>query len=244
MEPISTAEQARRIAGAEAISGTGPHRGRMLYDWVREHRPTNLLELGFAHGYAALHIGAALEANGAGHLTSVDDRSAHERRPAAADLVREAGLDARVDLVFEETSYTWFLHRTLREQLADGAIVPRYDFCFVDGAHTWNVDGFAFFLVDALLVPGGTILFDDLKWRPRDSPDPGDRRVDGVTEIWELLVSTHPAYGELVTDGDWGWATKTSAPPRVRTVTRRDVLGSVKDVVRQVRTMTEVRRGR
>jgi predicted O-methyltransferase YrrM len=243
MAAITTAKEAREIGG-EAISGTGPARGEMLFDWVREHRPAQVLELGFAHGYAAVHIGAALEANGEGQLISVDNVSAHERRPPAATLVEQADLGHRIELVYEPTSYTWFLHRQLREQLRDGVIEPRYDFCFLDGAHTWNVDGFAFTLVDLLLRPGGTILFDDLRWRPGDDADPEDRAVDGMAEVWDLLVATHPRYGELVTDGDWGWATKSAEDVEVRTIVRRDGLGAVKDLAKQARSKVNARFGR
>lgn len=237
---IKTAKEARTVGG-EAISGTGPSRGALLYDWVRENRPTDVLELGLAHGYAAIHIGAALEANGVGKLTSVDNESAHDRRPTAASLIERAGLAHRIDTVYEPTSYTWFLHRQLRKQLRDGVIEPLYDFCFLDGAHTWNVDGFAFGLVDLLLRPGGTILFDDLRWRPGEEADPEDREVDGVAEVWDLLVATHPRYGELVTDGDWGWATKSASDVTVRTVVRRDGFGAAKDLLRQARTKVQAR---
>ncbi len=68
-------------------------------------------------------------------------------------------------VVHEETSYTWFLHDTLRAQLkADGEVEPKYDFVYIDGAHTWDVDALAFALADRLLVAGGWILFDDLDW--------------------------------------------------------------------------------
>ena len=36
----------------------------------------------------------------------------------------------------------------MRERLCDGAIEPIYDFCFLDGAHSWEVDGFALLLVE------------------------------------------------------------------------------------------------
>lgn len=243
MPAITTAEQARAVVG-DAMSGTSPHRAELLFDWVREHRPTQVLELGFAHGFSTVHLAAALEANGAGQLTCVDNLSAHERVPTAAALVAEAGLEQRVELVYETASYTWFLHRKLREQLRDGAIEPLYDFCFLDGAHTWNIDGFAFQLVDLLLKPGGTILFDDLQWRPGDGAAPEDRAVDGVQEVWDLLVSTHPRYDELVTDGDWGWARKASGDVAVRTVVKRDGLGAAKDAARELRSYARQRLGR
>jgi hypothetical protein len=41
---------------------------------------------------------------------------------------------------------------------------PIYDFCYIDGGHSWDVSGFGFFLVEKLVRPGGWLLFDDLDW--------------------------------------------------------------------------------
>lgn len=203
----------------------------MLYEWIRTHRPTNCLELGFAYGVSTVYIAAALEDNGHGRLTSVDNLTAHDRVPTASDLVRRAGLEHRVDLVYETTSYNWFLHRTLRQRSKDGAIEPIWDFCFLDGGHTWLDDGLSFHLVDRLLRPGGWILFDDLTWKPDherfpDVPDE-ERQLAQVGEVFELLAATHPHYDRIETDGEWGWAHKSESPnPAIRTVVKRDMLGA------------------
>jgi predicted O-methyltransferase YrrM len=220
--------------------GTSPERGRQLHDWVREHRPDACLELGFAHGVSTVYIATALEGNGAGRLTSVDNLSARERDPSAQELLRRAGVEHRVELVYEPSGYNWFLRRMLREREADGSIEPLYDFCFLDGAHTWVDDGLAFLLVDRLLRPGGWILFDDLAWkldeRWGDVPDE-ERRVPQVREVFELLVATHPGYDRLESDGDWGWAHKSEhTAPAVRTVVKRDVLGATLEGFRLLRS--------
>jgi hypothetical protein len=113
----------------------------------------------------------------------------------------------------------------LREQLSpDSTIDPCLDFVFIDGSHTWEVDGFAFLLVDKLLKPGGWILFDDLYWRPHhehglDLPEE-QRSMAQVHEVWELLALTHPLYDEMRTNGSWGWAHKATTPcPQTRMVT-------------------------
>lgn len=235
--PISTFDEARAIVG-DTGGGTSPERGRQLFDWVREHKPTDCLELGFAHGVSTVYMATALQANGQGSLTAVDNRSALDREPSAADLLGRGSLDGRVELVYESTSYNWFLHRRLREQLADGAIRPVYDFCFLDGAHTWVDDGFAFFLVDKLLRPGGWILFDDLPWKLDERWDvpPAERDVAQVQEVFDLLAVTHPQYDRIETDGDWGWARKSeAASPAVRTVVKRDILGAAMEGARLVR---------
>ncbi len=219
--------------------GTSPGRGEELYEWVRRNRPVDCLELGFAYGVSTLYIAGALESIGQGKLTSVDREVVRDFEPSAAAMVERASLSARVELVHEASSYNWFLHRKLREQTRDGVAVPCYDFVFLDGAHTWEDDALAFLLVDKLLRPGGWILFDDLDWKLDERwPDvPAEQRnLCQVREIFDLLVATHPAYRELRSDGNWGWARKAEATdPPIRTVRERDVYGAFRDVVKIVR---------
>jgi predicted O-methyltransferase YrrM len=238
MPPIATIDEARALAG-ETGGGTGPFRGSELYDFIRREHPVECLELGFAHGVSTVYVAAGLEANGTGHLTSVDLSVARERDPSAEQLLERAGLSSRVTLVFEPTSYNWFLHRRIREQIGDGGVCEPYlDFCFVDGAHRWVDDGLAFFLVDKLLKPGGWLLFDDLTWKVEalDVPE-SERSLAQVREVFDLLVAGHPSYDHLETDGEWGWARKASTPaPQVRTVVQRDLLSGLRQVARAVRS--------
>jgi predicted O-methyltransferase YrrM len=219
--------------------GTGAFRGRELYEFIRRERPSDCLELGFAHGVSTVYLAGALEANGAGHLTSVDLEAARERDPSAAATVERAGLGRRVTLVYEPVSYNWYLHRLIREQTrAPGVCEPCFDFCFVDGAHRWIDDGLAFFLVDKVLRPGGWLLFDDLSWTI-DSLDvhESERAVAGVGEVFELLVTGHPAYDRLETDGEWGWARKsTTAGPGRQVLVKRDLLAGLRQAGRAARS--------
>ena len=243
MAPASDLTALRDVTGGldgqVARASTGEERGAELYEWIRAHRPAASLELGFAHGISTLYIAAALESIGSGKLTSVDREMALELAPHANDLLARADLAHRVELVYEKTSYIWFLHRKLREQLRDGRCEPCYDFVFIDGAHSWETDGFAFFLADKLLRPGGWILFDDLQWKHDERwPEiPSEQRdLPQIGEVFELLVGTHPSYRELRSDGNWGWARKAeAAEPLVRTVYRRDLRETVRDAVELVR---------
>jgi predicted O-methyltransferase YrrM len=245
MTAITTASQTRTLVG-DTGGGTTPPRGERIHNFVRDHAFEHCLELGFAHGVGSVYIASALEANGRGHLTSVDVPSALDRLPLASDLLEQAGLAHRVSLVVEPTSYTWFLHRILREQLQESTIDPLYDFVFIDGAHTWDVDGFAFLLVDKLLKPGGWILFDDLYWRLDaqrwpEVPD-AQRAIAQVNEVWDLLVLTHPGYDEMRTDGSWGWAHKATTPaPQTRVVTEvAPLLVQLREVARFARARSHV----
>jgi predicted O-methyltransferase YrrM len=244
---VASAAGVARLAG-RLPGGMTLERGEQIHDFVRAQRPSSCLELGTANGVGALYICSALEANGHGTLTSVDQRrSAQGRRPQARDLVQEAGLSGRVTLVHEETSYTWFLHDTLRSQLkADGEVEPKYDFVYIDGAHSWDVDALAFALVDRLLVPGGWILFDDLTWvfdaRWPNVPD-YQRSLAQVREVWELLVLTHPGYDEFHSDGHWAWARKSAVvQPTSRLLVKRDLVGACVSLWRLARNRLRANR--
>jgi predicted O-methyltransferase YrrM len=234
---ITTPEQARAVVTGVG-GGTSLQRGQEIYEFVREHRLAECLELGFAHGVSSVWIGAALEANGAGQLTCVDIQSAREREPSAQQLLEKAGLTHRATLNFEETSYTFFLQRLLRDRLRDGRVEPLYDFIFLDGAHTWDTDALAFLIVDRLLKPGGWLLLDDLEWKPPPDGGATDYEVNlaAIGAIWETLIVPDPTYDDLRTDGLWGWAHKSTTPvPQVRTIVKRDLVGSLRQIARMTR---------
>jgi predicted O-methyltransferase YrrM len=236
---ITTTAEVLALTG-RLPAGVSPERGEELYRFIREHRPVDCLELGVGHGGSALYIAAGLEANGAGSLTTVDRLSARTRHPQAGELIDRAGLSGRVKVVYEETSYTWYLHDVLRSQLTGAGVVePCYDFVFIDGSHLWDVDALAFALADRLLRPGGWILFDDLDWRldERWEGVPAyQRELAQVGEIWELLVVTDTGYDVFRYDGQWGWARKSataSAPSRL--LIKRDVVGGALSLARTAR---------
>lgn len=58
---------------------------------------------------------------------------------------------------------------------------PLFDYCFLDGAHTFAIDALNFFMCDKLTRVGGFIDFDDYDWTLRDSSlDP--RKVPEISE--------------------------------------------------------------
>src|SRR5258707_1117285 len=77
-----------------------------------------------------------------------------------AELLARLGLAGFVDVVHARRSYTWELMRLIESRVVEGRCRPFFDLCFVDGAHTWDTDGLAFFLVEKLLRPGGWVVFD------------------------------------------------------------------------------------
>jgi predicted O-methyltransferase YrrM len=199
-----------------------PERGRILYDFIRREKPDRCLELGFSHGTSACYIAAALADNGRGHLTTVDLLHTAAYETAIEHLLSRTGLESWVTPVREHTSYNWFLKKELERSIVNGVYEPIYDFCFIDGPKNWQVDGFAFLLVDRLLRPGGWVLFDDYDWTYAST---GRQQTDGINHrdlgpdeldqphieaVVRLLVMQHPDYSEVrVQDGIWAWARKS-----------------------------------
>lgn len=193
-EPAALMEFDEIAKRLEGIPHTTPEKGKVIYDIVREKRPARCLELGFASGVGSVYIASALEKNGEGQLTSVDTQEAYKRVPLASDTVERFALQHRVELVFHEISYTWFLMDALEKGMT-------FDFCFLDGAHTWDVDGLAFSLLERLMEPRGVIVFDDLDWCYATSPTMKNvqapetmRTTAGVRKVFDLLVKPSPLF--------------------------------------------------
>ena len=229
---------ARAVAGVPYMS---PAQGRTVYEHVRATRPRDVLELGTAHGVGAAYLAAGLQANGAGHLTTVDHAGARYD-PAPEVVLARAGVAAQVTVVREFSSYTWWLKEQVRAGSdAAGNCRPRFDFVYLDGAKNWTIDGLAVLLVEKLLRPGGWLLLDDLDWTYAD--DPRREATDGIVHrelsepertephlraVWELLVAQHPAFTELrVQDEWWAWARKAPGEPRRLTLETSRPLGAL-----------------
>jgi predicted O-methyltransferase YrrM len=123
---------------------------RFLRDFISQHDLKNLLELGFFQGKSTAFISAILEELGRGHITTMDLEGAKKRNPSIEDVVSDLGLNHRVTPIYSHRSFTWELRRLLA-----GSTRPLFDFCYIDGAHTWDGTGFSFLLIDILLKPGG-----------------------------------------------------------------------------------------
>ncbi len=189
---------------------------KAMADFIFENQITNILELGFKHGVSTCYIAGVLDELGRGSITTIDVQNARHAEPNIESLLSSLGLQEFVTVFYEPTSYVWRLMKMLEEDPT-----PRFDFCYIDGAHNWFVDGFAFFLVDRLLVPGGWIIFDDLDWTYAGSPTIKDtdrvknmpleeREIPQIRKVYELLVKPHPSYGHFLVKDGWAYAQKIS----------------------------------
>lgn len=190
-----------------------PEQGERIFRFITDHKFENCLELGFYHGVSSAYIAGALHEMGRGKLVTIDLESARRLSPNIGTLIGALGLEDFVEYYYEPTSYTWRLMKFLQEPEAH-----RFDFCYIDGGHSWNSTGFAFFLVSRLLNPGGWLLFDDLNWTHRDKavcdtawvramPEE-ERNTPQVGLVYELLVKRDRQFTDFFTQGSWGFARK------------------------------------
>ncbi len=217
-------KDAARLVDAVPAPHIPASRGRVLYDHIRKHRPEHLLELGTARGGSAIFMAAALEANGSGHLTSVDSSRWNWRNPAPREVIDGSGLAHRITLDKRFSTYTWFLKAELESCLDDsGGVRPKYDFIFLDGAKYWSTDGLAVVLIEKLLRPGGWLLLDDLGWTyDKDTHQERhyeievaklseqERTEPHLRAVFDLLIQPNEAFDEFLIEDDWwGWARKS-----------------------------------
>jgi Methyltransferase domain len=210
----------------EGVPVMTPTQGRIVYDHVIQTRPTHVLELGTASGVSAAYMAAALDELGRGSVTTLD--KAQYLPSPLPELQAFAKVPELLRYVtFERpshSSYVWWLLRKI-EQRSDGAgnCEPLYDFCYLDGAHDFTIDGLAAYLVEKLLQPDSWLLLDDLNWSYAADvvpPDPGrfsddEIKAPMVRLIFDVLLKQHPSFTEFrVQDGSWGWARKGSGERR------------------------------
>lgn len=134
-------------------------------------------ELGVYLGGTAQEIAAHLDGAGEIHLFDYEDRvqpvAEHLRGLGHGNVVAHPNTRKVFD------SYNW----SLMELLRDGA-AGRFDYVFIDGAHTWALDALAFLLVDRLLAPGGYVDFDDYHWTLAHSPSMNPEAFPPTTRLY------------------------------------------------------------
>ena len=189
----------------------GLEQARFLRDFIKTNGLSQLLELGFFHGKSTAFMAAILEELGRGHVTTMDLEAAKKRRPPIERVLSSLQLMHRVTPVYSHRSFTWDLRRLLAN-----SPMQQFDFCYIDGGHTWDGTGFSFLLVDLLLKPGGWVIFDDLDWSIAKSPaamknmnryaaySEEEKKAKQVREVWEILVPAR-GYQDLHEEKQFHW---------------------------------------
>lgn len=120
-----------------------------LRAFVRNHRITRTLEIGFAYGYSAAYI---MDATGSDHVVIDPNQSRYE----------DQGLKNIAALGFAERCHLMRMpsHSALPILLSEG---KKVQFIFVDGGHRYDQIFIDWYYCDLLLEVGGFIVFHD-RW--------------------------------------------------------------------------------
>lgn len=195
--------------------------GKILYEFIIQNKPSKILELGFQHGVSTNYIAAALDELGKGKILTIDREITLTEKPSIYELSKTTGLDKYIEVVFARSSYIWELRKLIKYNYENPIKRRTFDFCFIDGAHNFETDGFAFYLVDLLLDEGGVILFDDINWSYNNSPTLKDtdfvkklpkdeQEAEQIRDVIELLVYPNDNYELLDIKNRWAWFRKKS----------------------------------
>ncbi len=115
---------------------------KKLQEFLTERNLANYLELGFYHGKSSAFIASILKEHGRGHLTTIDKVEAKNLSPNIGEILSELNISDWVTYYYEPRSYTWRLMKMLEEDLR-----PRFDFCYINEGHSWDVSGFGFLML-------------------------------------------------------------------------------------------------
>ena len=128
--------------------------GGLLQDWIQEHRPRRLLEIGLAYGLSTLFVCEAVERlGGADAYHVIDPWQRTQWHGAGLHALERAGYGERVRF-HEEPS-----ELCLPRLLAEG---ERLDFALVDGWHSFDQVMMEVYFLNRMLEPGGLLVFDDV----------------------------------------------------------------------------------
>jgi predicted O-methyltransferase YrrM len=173
-------------------------------DFIKTTNARTVAEVGICVGMTSEPLAKYLNGQGELHLFDYEDRVrevvARLKAAGYQNVVGHGNSRRIID------SYNWSLMRVLQQHSE-----PVFDYVYLDGAHTWNVDALAFLLIDRLLKVGGYIDFDDYHWSLARSPTMNPRafpmtkqlftndqiRESHVRLIVDLLVKRDPRYAEV-----------------------------------------------
>jgi len=116
-----------------------------------------IAEIGVGMGATTLHIAKFLENKGSLHIFDFNESVVPLKKMLEAEGFTNINIHGSSYKKMD--SYNWNLVDILKNTTS-----PIFDYVFLDGAHSFPVDGLAFFLIDMLLKTNGYIDFDDYNW--------------------------------------------------------------------------------
>jgi len=138
-------------------SEVGAEYADALYRTALVNKPQSVLEIGMAQGLSSLAILTALrDAQGGGHLISIDPNQRTDYHGVGIANVARAGFSTRHTLI-ERPDYL-----ALPRLVEEGT---RFQFAYIDGWHTFDYTLLDFFYTDKMLDVGGIVGFNDCGWR-------------------------------------------------------------------------------
>lgn len=126
--------------------------GDFIFNLIREHNCHKTLEVGCAMGISSLYICAALEGKENANHTIIDPMQTTDWHSLGINQLDLASVDY-YKLVEEPSEFA------LPSLVESG---EKYDFCFIDGWHTFDHTLIDFFYIDRLLEIGGIVAIDDI----------------------------------------------------------------------------------
>lgn len=173
-------EQALEVAEQLGITQK-PEEIRVLYELLREERPTNVLEIGLDQA-GTLFLWTRAAASDA-HLISLDTCPVGRLggwSPFVFGRGRLGHSSQRVDLLLPANSHADETVRRVKNLLRGDLL----DFLFVDGDHSYEGVWDDFGTYAPLVRPGGLVAFHDIS--PRTTVD-----TEGVARFWREFAADH-----------------------------------------------------
>jgi predicted O-methyltransferase YrrM len=168
-------------AGALIGCATPLRGGALLFALVRAVRPLHAIEIGTAHGYGALYIGAGLQENGRGTLCSLEGMRV--RVDLGRQAIRRFGLEEYVSVVEGD------FRTTVPETLARMRPV---DLIFSDGNKDPSMTRDQFWMGLAAMEQGGYMLFDDIGFSAE------------ISALWREFVENERVRWATAVQRRWG----------------------------------------
>lgn len=193
-----------------------------LYQFILDNRLSQCIELGTGFGATCCMIAAAIEQLDDGKIITIDK---YLHQPVNVKvLAQHVGLSPdHITVIADQLGYNWYLADLIQQHTKNAECTPLFDFCLLDGAHEWEPDALAFFLVAKLIKPGGWIVIDDINYFFRIMPDweqhhahrtPRELDTLQMKMVYDIAVQQHPDFCDfhITHDGRIGWARKKPLP--------------------------------
>lgn len=135
------------ISEEDPHSPVKPSEAQFMYRFIKEHKLSKTLEVGFAFARSASHI---MSATGATHIAMDPFQSNYGNQ--GLKNIESLGLSDQLDFRPD------FSHNVLPQLLKEN---QTFDFIFIDGDHKFDGEFIDFYYADLLLQQGGFVVLHD-----------------------------------------------------------------------------------